>query len=339
MPMPIINDVQVQDYDGSLLALNLLSGTATNLVLSAFGPESDTEVSENNNVLVVGETVTLGSGQEVTVLGSGTAQPGVNILGLTVPTGTAVPFILVQDTVSGQLMFMYPEGVPNLLGAVALVVTVTETNYSFPGGVICFAQNTPIQTDKGLVAVQDIRPGMRLLTADNGYQQVVWASRRVMTAAALAQRQRLRPILIRKGALGPDAPEADLYVSPQRRVVVQSRLVSDLFAAPEILLAAKHLVGLPGIEVAPAPEGVIYHHLLLERHEVVFSAGLRSESLFTGPEALRALTSAHRAEVFTLFPDLRPPVRDAVLTLPAPNQRPLLSGRDGRALRQAIAAR
>jgi ABC-type branched-subunit amino acid transport system ATPase component len=69
---------------------------------------------------------------------------------------------------------------------------------------------------------------------------------------------------------------------------------------------------------------VEYWHLLFDRHEVVFSEGARTESLFTGPEALRAVTPAARAEILAIFPDL-----DRRLPDPA---RPLIGGRQGRSL-------
>lgn len=64
---------------------------------------------------------------------------------------------------------------------------------------------------------------------------------------------------------------------------------------------------------------------MFDRHEVVFSNGAASESLYAGPEALNAIDSDATEELLTLFPELRHGVR------PVP-ARPLASGRLGRKL-------
>lgn len=138
-------------------------------------------------------------------------------------------------------------------------------------------------------------------------------------------RPNLRPILIRKGALGAGSPARDLVVSPQHRILVRSRIAHRLFQDTEILVAAKHLVGLPGIQVTAPPEGVTYFHLLFDRHEIVMSNGAWSESLYTGPEALKSVSDAARREIMALFPDL------AQGTAPAPARR-LLTGREAQQL-------
>jgi hypothetical protein len=51
-------------------------------------------------------------------------------------------------------------------------------------------------------------------------------------------------------------------------------------------------------------DAVSYVHFLCDRHEVVFAEGAASESLLPGPQALRSLAPASRAEVLALFPGL-----------------------------------
>lgn len=58
------------------------------------------------------------------------------------------------------------------------------------------------------------------------------------------------------------------------------------------------------------------------------SEGVETESLFTGPEALKTVDSAARDEIITLFPELVDIDYDR---LPVP-VRPILSGRQGRKL-------
>lgn len=188
----------------------------------------------------------------------------------------------------------------------------------------CFTRGTRIATLAGDLPVERLLPGMRVLTADNGPQDLRWIGHRRFAAADLADNPALCPVVIAAGALGRGLPRRDLTVSQQHRVLVASRVVGRMFGAPEVLVAAKHLAGLPGIALAEAGVDVEYWHLLFDRHEVVFSEGAQTESLFTGPEALRAVTPEARAEILAIFPDLGDRLPD-----PA---RPLIGGRQGRNL-------
>jgi hypothetical protein len=197
--------------------------------------------------------------------------------------------------------------------------------YAPPAAVTCFAQGTLIATAEGSQTVETLSPGDMVLTQDRGFQPLRWQGGSHVTAEGLEARPNLRPILIRAGALGAGCPDRDLTVSPQHRMLVRSRIAHRLFKDAEILVAAKHLVGLPGIEVTIPAQGVTYFHLLFDRHEIVMSNGAWSESLFTGPQAMNTVSDAARREILTLFPELaqkRPPY-------PA---RRLLSGHEARQL-------
>ena len=65
---------------------------------------------------------------------------------------------------------------------------------------------------------------------------------------------RLRPIRIEPGALGNGLPRRALVVSPQHRISVKSGALAKLYGGREALVAAKHLVGLPGITEVKARE-------------------------------------------------------------------------------------
>jgi hypothetical protein len=301
--MSVVNQIITEDYFGSLLIANLLSGSNQTLVLNAFGPEMDTTVTDNNNQLIPGESVVLGGSTVATVLGSGTVTPGVNVLGVIVPLGVSVP-VVILETQAGQIVFLYPEATPNLLGAVALIVNASATAYTFPGGVICFASGTMIETPDGEIPVQDIRPGMTVLTRDNGAQEVVWAQSRTLSTHILDLRPNLRPIVIRKDALGENVPRRDMIVSPQHRILVGSRIVSRMFDEPEVLVAAKHLTEISGIKPAPCHSGVTYTHFMFDRHQIVKSEGAWCESLFPGAECLKSVSVSAKAEIISLFPAL-----------------------------------
>ena len=70
-------------------------------------------------------------------------------------------------------------------------------------------------------------------------------------------------------------------------------------------VAAKDLIGVPGIEIAIDLTEITYWHFICDQHQVVFAEGAASESLYTGPEALKMLGAEARAEIYQIFPELR----------------------------------
>lgn len=192
--------------------------------------------------------------------------------------------------------------------------------------ITCFTRGTLIETDCGLVTIETLQPGNMVFTKDDGYQSIRWIGSTKLCERQLAFAPNLRPIRIKAGALSESVPFQDLLVSPQHRVLVRSKIAQRMFDAPEVLVAAKQLLQLDGIDVAVDVEAVEYFHMLFDRHEVVFSNGAETESLYTGAQALMSVGEAARDEIFSLFPELL----DAnYQPIPA---RPIVSGQMGRQL-------
>ncbi|MFC0200469.1 Hint domain-containing protein [Paracoccus rhizosphaerae] len=267
------------------------------------------------------------------------ATLSVNVLGS--PVSATAPISSVADELVAEVQAVPVAGpavaatlngilptVQSNLNTVAISGTLNEdgTDVIPPDELFCFVTGTLIRTSRGLVAVEDLRVGDLVETRDNGLQPVRWTGSKKLTAAALLLKPALRPVRIRAGALGENIPSADLHVSPQHRILVRSRIAQRMFSTHEVLVAAKKLVMLDGIDIAEDMAEVEYHHFLFDRHEVVTSNGAETESLFTGPEALRSVGKDAQEEIFTLFPQLGDP------DFTADPVRALASGRMGRRL-------
>ncbi|CUH50834.1 Hint domain-containing protein [Shimia marina] len=170
--------------------------------------------------------------------------------------------------------------------------------------IVCFTPGTKILTPLGEVAVETLREGDQVVTRDNGLQPIRWAGRKHLTAQQLAERRELSPILIKQGALGPNQPERDMMVSPSHRMLLVSEQAELMFDEREVLVAAKHLLHLDGVEKAVV-DGVDYIHFMCDNHEVVLADGAWSESFQPGEYTMDGMGKEQRAEIYAIFPELR----------------------------------
>lgn len=167
----------------------------------------------------------------------------------------------------------------------------------------CFTPGTLIATPRGEVAVEELKVGDRVLTRDNGIQEIRWFGSRHLDWAALCANPHLKPVLIRKGSLGNGLPERDMMVSPNHRMLVANDRTALYFEEHEVLVAAKHLVGTRGVQSIDAA-GATYLHMMFDRHEVVLANGAWTESFQPGDWTLKGMGNAQRQEIFEIFPEL-----------------------------------
>ncbi|WP_282181605.1 Hint domain-containing protein [Aliiroseovarius marinus] len=172
-----------------------------------------------------------------------------------------------------------------------------------PPEVTCFTAGTLIETPCGPVAIERMCAGELVLTAD-GVKAVRWIGQSPVSRMQLAANPKLFPIRITAGALGVGLPKRDLLVSRQHRMLVQSPIARRMFGTSDVLVHAIKLTALPGIYVDQSVAEVTYYHMLFDDHQVVYAEGAPSESLYTGPEALKAISDEARDEVLALFPEL-----------------------------------
>lgn len=167
----------------------------------------------------------------------------------------------------------------------------------------CFTPGTLIATAVGEVAVEDLRPGDRVVTRDNGLQPIRWVGRKKLSWTDLALNAHLKPILLTKGSLGNGLPEQDMMLSPNHRVLMANDRTVTLFKEREVLVAAKLLTGLRGLYPVDAA-GVEYLHFMFDRHQIVLSNGAWTESFQPSDGSLRGIGNAQRSEILDVFPEL-----------------------------------
>lgn len=195
--------------------------------------------------------------------------------------------------------------------------------------IVCFTAGTRILTAEGPVPVETLAAGDMVVTRDNGLQPLRWVGRRRLSKVDLQARPELQPVLIGAGALGSSGPDRSIMLSPQHRVLVEGARAEIYFGESEVLVPARHLIGLAEVSRILPADGVTYVHILFDRHEIVLSEGIWTESFQPAERSLNALEDAARTEVLALFPELGQDATGfpaARLSLKAHEARVLVSG-------------
>ncbi|MCV3271009.1 Hint domain-containing protein [Roseobacter sinensis] len=196
---------------------------------------------------------------------------------------------------------------------------------------ICFTPGTLITTPHGQRAVDDLRPGDRVITRDNGLRTISWIGRRRLSGKELSRAPHLGPVMIPKGCLGAGLPARDMLLSPNHRVLVSNSQTQLCFEEREVLVAAKHLASLPGVQRSVVP-AITYIHIMFEQHEVILSDGAWTESFQPADQSLGGLDHAQRSTLEELFPELRTPAG----RLSYPAARRLLKRSEAKRLTRAL---
>jgi Ca2+-binding RTX toxin-like protein len=195
-------------------------------------------------------------------------------------------------------------GVVEIRDAAGVNIIATIVYDDIEDIIRCFTPGTMILTERGEVAVEDLVAGDLVMTLDNGLQPLRWIGRQHLPGARLLVRPELQPVRIAAGALGGAGPSRSMLVSPQHRLLVTGALPELLFGEPEVLVPAVHLVGHADVTRAVPEDGVTYVHILFDRHEIVRSDGIWTESFQPAIRTLSAMEEAVREEVLAIFPEL-----------------------------------
>ncbi len=146
---------------------------------------------------------------------------------------------------------------------------------------VSFTRGTHITMATGAqVPIEDLRPGDRILTRDDGAHEIRWIGHSTIRAVGV-----FAPILVRAHVLNNTR---DLLVSPDHRLFVYQRR-DDLGAGqPELLVRARHLVN--GETVLVQQGGFVdYFQILFDSHHIIYAEGIAAESMLVDARTRSAL--------------------------------------------------
>ena len=132
--------------------------------------------------------------------------------------------------------------------------------------VLCFLAGTLIGTPDGQVEVERLSPGDRVRTAGGAVRPVAWIGHgRVL--ATRGRRGPATPVIVRKGALGPNVPHTDLHVTKGHALWFDG-----------VLIPVEFLVNHRTILWDDRAREVEIYHVELESHDVLIANGAPAES-------------------------------------------------------------
>lgn len=249
---------------------NDINGTAGTLVITHI----------NGVAVQAGDSVTLQTGQVVTLNSDGTLD-------------------IQTDTDNDTISFTYDVGA--VTGGASnggnTSVLETDTGFVTVTTIPCFVAGTLIRTPEGEMPVEMLAPGNLVETLDHGPQPLRWIGQRTVAAQGA-----MAPVQIRRGTFGNH--EA-LMLSPQHRVLVQDPRAEMFFGEDQVLVAARDLIDGRAVRQVTGGE-VTYVHLLFDRHQIIWSGGLATESFLPGPQTTALFDAPVVAEICALFPELEP---------------------------------
>ncbi|GAA0310173.1 Hint domain-containing protein [Rhodovulum strictum] len=304
-------DDYITDFGGNTL-VHGGDGNDT-IVLGTMGAGNDTIIGGAGN-----DRITTGGGSDLIVLGPGSGWDTVTDFDMTMVDGnTRDQFdvstvldqdgnrvrardLVIEDDGAGNAILVFPDGERvTLLGITPQQVASIETLQAM--GITCIGAGTRIATPDGPRPVEVLRVGDPVLSWDGRgapvARPILFAAARRVEADEMTRTPRHAPIRIAAGALGD---HGRLCLSRQHAVRLGPA------GRPGWLARAGHLadLGVPGVTSGPVEGGIGYHHLMLERHALIWAEGLAVESFWPGPRAFAALDSATRQRFLGRFPEL-----------------------------------
>lgn len=198
-----------------------------------------------------------------------------------------------------HLAYLRRDGHPEYTDKVAPASAKFETAFS------AFSRGTLISTPRGRIGIEDLVPGMEVLTAEFGPLPVLW----VGTMTIIPQARGIDPrscslTRVMPEAFGLGRPESNLMAGPGARILARPETLRDNLGGDKVLTPARDLVdGINVIDVMPQRPVAVYH-FALDRHAVIKANGIDMETFHPGHGFERNVGPNALSLFMSLFPHM-----------------------------------
>lgn len=170
----------------------------------------------------------------------------------------------------------------------------------FDAAFSAMARGTPLQTEHGFVAIEDLRPGNPVMTVHGTTARIKWIGSARFTPYDTPAKNGLTRLMA--DSFGVNRPHSFLTLGPAARLLQSPpHLRADPGQKRMATPASTFVDGVHVIDVTP-PTPLQIFHLSLERHTAVLVAGLEIETYHPGSDPKPMLSHTLRSVFLSLFP-------------------------------------
>jgi hypothetical protein len=230
-----------------------------------------TAVVDDGSILP-GDEVTISGFEPFTMVDGGVSGGTGYYLGKGTFNGVTGYVFGSADTVAGNTAFFVvfdaPDGAQFGTAVGVNVYADDPSSQVLSSDAACFASGTLIATPDGERAVEVLKIGDLVTTADGRTVPVRWMGRQTVHKAFASAR--VQPVRIAAGAFGGRAPYRDLVLTSDHAVILDG-----------VAINAGALVNGTSIQIVPMelqPDLVTYHHVETDSHDIILANGLPAET-------------------------------------------------------------
>ncbi|WP_097081659.1 Hint domain-containing protein [Rhodobacter sp. JA431] len=169
------------------------------------------------------------------------------------------------------------------------------------------ARGAVLATTQGPVAVEDLVPGMQVMTAEGAEETVTWVGSMVIYPGRDGADGGAEPVTLTRvtaEALGAGRPMQDVVLGPRARLCLHDTRLRRVAGYDAAYVPARAFVdGVSVIEVTPVAPVTVYH-VVLQRHGSLKVAGLEVEAFHPGEGVERMIDPRMLSLFAAQFPQM-----------------------------------
>ena len=168
-----------------------------------------------------------------------------------------------------------------------------------------FARGSLVATTQGPVAIEDLVPGMGVITSEHGPLPLQWVGSYDMTPREAQTSDRGKLFRVTSDAFGLAKPASDLMLAPRSHLLMRHAACKALFGVDLAFAPVRAFEdGVQVIEITPISSVTLFN-LAFDRQATVQVNGIEMECFHPGPFAETLLDDEMLYSLLRLFPQAR----------------------------------
>lgn len=188
-------------------------------------------------------------------------------------------------------------------GQIEEINVMAPASPAYEDAFCAIGHSAQVQTQAGMLAVEDVLPGDQIRLIDGSYDKLLWRGTMMLTPAEAEQDQLTHALIrITADALGLQCPTHDLVLGPAARLIQKNHAIRSTTGTGQAFVPAKEFVdGNQFIALRPAKPVNVYQ-LGFAAHQCIWVNGIGIESLHPGTAFSLGLYGNQLAELMAVFP-------------------------------------